>query len=272
MKGTLRMNFVPKDNEITNPVLKKLFVKLKNTAISKGNPAPVFGEIAEEICMNARFLAVVKVAPIALTNASALAGNQSGAQVQFAVLSDKSGNRFYPVFTDIDEFKKWSGIEAGAKTCVVGFDDIAELVDDPDAKGFVINPFGENFLVPTEICKNWREKKQLRVSGHTSKKLDENAEVYISDYETAPAELIGAIAEAAKKSAGIKAVWLREMTVNGEKSHLAIIDTDGDENTEANIVGEAAKPFIGSMTINVVTTASDFGKKATEDAVPVYKA
>lgn len=264
------MNFVPKDKDISNPKLLTLLKKLKSS--DKAAAPALLNQIAEEICMHARFLMAVRVSPIALTSASALTGGAGGAQVDFAVLSDNAGNKYYPLFTDRNELRKWQ-LSTQPQTTVVQFDECAQIVlDDKASKGFVINPFSDNFPVPAELCKIWLDKKQIMQTGHAECRLEKDAEVFISDYENQPEELVAAICKAAENSENITAVWLRLMTTDGENSHLAVVEAAGDLNAALDAVGEAAKPFIGSMNINVVGADSAFGKKATEDLEPIYKA
>ncbi|MCR5755859.1 MAG: SseB family protein, partial [Acetatifactor sp.] len=65
--------------------------------------------------------------------------------------------QFFMAFTDAMELKKWKNHE-DQQTAVASFEDYAGLLFKkdgngqlPPAIGFVINPFGDNIIVPREM-------------------------------------------------------------------------------------------------------------------------
>ena len=83
-------------------------------------------------------------------------------------------------------------------------------------------------------------------------------------------EMAEAIKRYAEKNKGIRAIWLKLMIKEGEKSYLLIVDAD-DAPAFFNGIGEAAKSHIGKgMFLDMVPYNSEFGRKAAAGK-PFYK-
>lgn len=267
------MKIVPENLSEENAKLVSLIEKVK-TAPKGDEYVRLMNELSREIAMNARFIAVVRLSQEPSVAEDGTAVIPEGTKVEFALLDDGRGNRYYPAFTSSEELNKWQDMAATEpKTLAIGFDEYAAMIlDRHGADGFVINPFSDNLLVQTEAVKRWREKKQYELKGHAEGAISPDAEVTISDYEALPLALSGAITTAARNNGDVKAVWLRQMEMDGKKAHLVIVDFTGDRDTVFNALGQAAKKFLTDMDLNIVNAAEPFGKKAIEGAKPIYRA
>ena len=84
--------------------------------------------------------------------------------------------------------------------------------------------------------------------------------------------LVNAVTEAAKKDAAVKALWLLHMEHDGSKSHLLVVDFDGERDKVYTALGSAAKPFIGGMDLSIISAADSLGRDVTKNRAPIYKA
>ena len=123
---------------ITNPELKANLEALR----IKESPA-LEQAIYEQICSDARFLSVVRPAK----DFSA-----ENPKYDFPVLTTTShGYMFYPIFTDMEELRKWNK-EEDVQTAVLTLDDYVQMVEEnPKVQGIVINPFGVNFSIERDM-------------------------------------------------------------------------------------------------------------------------
>lgn len=241
-----------------NAKLVKLLAEARSTPKDKF-PA-LMNKIIEEIVMNAGFIAVVRKAA-------------DPTKLEYALIEDGKGTKFYPCFTSMSEYQKWTQMaQQKPDIKVVGFDSYAHMVvDNNGAAGFVINPFGANLIVPKEACADWRTKKQHRLYGYAETRLDENAQIEFSDYEKMPEKLANALVSAAKADGRINALWLRSMTAGGVPSNGVICEFSGDREAASKALGEAAKPFMGGLDLNIFNAADPIGKRATEGAEPIFR-
>lgn len=267
------MKIVPENISEENAKLVSLIEQVK-TAPKGEEYARLMNELSKEIAMNGRFLSVIRFSQAPVSGENGAQSVPDGAKVEFALLDDGRGGRYYPAFTSQEELEKWRQMAAAnPRTAIMEFDDYAGMIlDSRGADGFVINPFSDNLLIQAEAVKRWREKKQYELKGHAQSVIDPNARIEISDYEALPLALSGALANAAKSCGEVKAVWLRQMDTDGKKAHLVIVDFTGDREAVCNTLGQAAKEYLTDMDLNIVNAAEPFGKRAIEGVEPIYRA
>lgn len=85
-------------------------------------------------------------------------------QVSFKVVTTKDGKRFLPAFTDsvqLNEWKEKCGITIPLKNMIMNFDVYAQYIlnSGGDLAGYIINPFGENLVFPTELIRSLAMQK-----------------------------------------------------------------------------------------------------------------
>lgn len=75
---------------------------------------------------------------------------QEGTSMTFSLVINPNGEKFFPVFSDMSELRKWS--ETHQETLVASYNDMASLTMTgiDGIKGFVINPFTQNIIVTQE--------------------------------------------------------------------------------------------------------------------------
>ncbi len=232
----------------------------------------VMNEIAQEIVMNARFISAVKFSEEPVLNPNGTVKISDGTKMTFALLSDKTEKRFFPAFTSPDELMKWKTAQEGLpKTVNLGFDDYAALVlDRHGADGIVIDPFGGNLMLNAKIIRHWRERKQMLTMGHYETKLETGEKLKITDPAPYPEKLAEALSGTAKGIPGIKTMWLRHMSNDGRESHLVVVEFEGDTNKVFSALGEAGKPYLDGLPLDMISSANKVGKDASDNVEPFY--
>ena len=156
--------------EIKNPALKAAIEKMQADG-SKENIDAMITEVVK-----ARFIlpANVKQIPNAHTQNGQTVMGQS-TQVQFRLLeNNQTKQKFFGVFTDIDEMNKWNGT-VGSHKVVTDFDSLAGMVMDPksNTEGFVINAFGKtSFFMPNSMIDMITSLEGYRMEFGDSPKTD----------------------------------------------------------------------------------------------------
>lgn len=253
---------------IENPKLKDLISDLRKA--DNAHFAAVNEAIAEEIAMNAFMLAVMN------TDGAGIENNNDGTAtikkdtvLSFEFLADGKGRTFLPVFTDWDELRKWDKYkDSFVQTLVLSFDDMSAITAGKN--GIAVNPFSDNYVISAENVLSMKRHKEVLTKGFSEEVVKKDTKVQIGDPADYPAEMAEAIRRYAEKNKGIRAIWLKLMIKEGEKSYLLIVDAD-DAPACFNGIGEAANPYIGKgMFLDMVPYNSEFGRKAAAGK-PFYK-
>ena len=255
----------------TNPKLRTLLDKYKDAYVNDKNAAgEILGQIAEELTLHAKVLAPVTLSEEPVREKGKLAVKDN-ADVTLMILNG-SGNDFLPIFTDNEEFEKWSVEGRPSYNVLFSFDGCASVLEG-NAKvwGIVVNPFSDNLQIPRTMALNWFEQKQIHTQGHARHVITEEtpAEVYAPD--PYPMQLSNKLCDAAKALSGVNKLWLRQVKLNGTEGYLLIADLSEDGNKSIfPTLGETAKPYLNGFPLHIVTADNDFGRKSIENVLPIY--
>ena len=254
---------------VENPKLSALFEQRRNA--SPEQQAAVNNQIAEEIALHARLLAVITFDPDAVKlEKDGKAVIQKDTQLSFAMFTDPNNDVFMPVFTD------WPSLYAGevykdkdVQTLVVGFDDICAITNGK--AGAVVNPFTDNFVISPRNLAYMKQQKEIALTGVSRQVVEKDTTVQIGNLKEVPYEMVNAITEHAKGNPQINAVWLKLMIKDGEKSYLLIVDHTGDPDAVFKGIADAAVPHIhDGMYLDMLGYDNPTGRKAAE-GTPFYR-
>lgn len=223
--------------------------------------------VFDEIANHAQFLSVVK--PVESSTPEA-------PKFDFPVLTTSGhGYIFYPIFTDMEELRKWNQDE-DVQTVVLTFDSYAEMVaQDSKIHGLVINPYGANFSIERDMVDYLQVQKafvgKLAIEQMFHQQEAAEGGVKLSDPEPYPTEMVNATAAYMATNETIRRAWLRLMENEGEKSYLIIIDAeDSDTHGDFGEVSSAALPYLTDMYLDLMTLEDEFSQKAVEGVEPFY--
>ncbi|MBR4779815.1 MAG: enhanced serine sensitivity protein SseB [Lachnospiraceae bacterium] len=257
---------------VENPRLKEL---LKQRASApQSEQLPILNEIAEEMAMNAAFLAVVDFGDSHVeNNPDGTAVFKEDTQISFPMLGLNDGGHVQPLFTDWEELRKWDPFKVGdVKTFILSFDDVYALMSSRKA-GIVVNPFGDAFMIPFETLDHIKHVKDSQKSSAKVQQqvVQKDTKVMIGEPREYPKHMVEAISAHARKVPAINAIWLKLMIKEGEQSFLLIVDAGGDARSYFQGIADAAIPYLPKgMYIDMVPANEGFGKSAAT-GVPFFK-
>lgn len=257
---------------VENPRLKELLKQ--RISVPQSEELQVLNAIAQEMAMNASFLAVVDFGDDHVEdNQDGTAVFKKDCEVSFPMLGLNDGGHVQPLFTDWEELRKWDPFKEGdVKTFILSFDDVYALINN-NKTGIVINPFGDAFMIPFDMVDHIKQVKDLqknsaRVQQQVVKK---DTQVMIGEPREYPKQMVEAISAHARTISDINAIWLKLMMKDGEQSFLLIVDANGDARACFQGIADAAIPYLPKgMYIDMVPANEGFGQSAAT-GTPFYR-
>ncbi len=250
---------------ITNPALVKAMDEMK------ANRGPQTELAFVNAMKGARFLA-----PANVNKVQAAQANEDGTvelkekpEVRFMLFNNKEGKKFFPLFTDIEEYRKWDKHQ-DTQLAALTLRDLCVIMQrnpNPDGVGAVVNPFGQNIMVPTETLYRM----------NTTEAMAPGTKIQIGTLKEEPTELVDAIKEHAATDARINAIHLRVMKrEDKEKPNFLLvvdIDRESDQATAKEIfdgIANAAKTHLRGVELAIVPIFNQLGEAALKDATPAF--
>lgn len=238
---------------VTNVELVKQLNLLKKQ-YSEQTEATVFEELNK-----AHFLA-----PVSDTSLSGLAMDDPQNQtigegtIEFLPISDADGNIYLPTFTDWDELRKWK--KEDGKTLILTLKDYGTILsDDVNLRGVVINPFGQNIVLNSQLIERITERQEESVMVGVPAKY--------------PKVFIKALRRELSKMPMVKKAYLLWMVRNQEEGgYLMVVDVDGRHEEVFQTIGEMAEQYLDDGEImDFVPLSNAFGQNAVKGQTPFYQ-
>lgn len=184
-------------------------------------------------------------------------------KIAFPVLEHGDGKKYYPFFTDWNEYRKFDR-NTQYTIMAAGFKDMEKFVSKAD--GIVINPFGVNIIINYDMLSTISE-----ASKEMSKTL---SQVSVGDPKVYPLEMVRKISEKLWDKDYIDAAYLKIMLKNREQSYLVALEGKLPEKAENlyNEIAENALPSANDIPIDFIDYSSDFAKRAFKNSEPFYTA
>ena len=252
--------------KIKNPELCAAIEKMQ----ADGSPENINMMITRTVEAKLILPAIVTQTPNAEThNGQTVMGQRT--QIQFRLLENGKKEKFFGVFTDIDELKKWNGANDANKV-VTDFDSLAEMVSDPKAGvlGFVINPFGKSVTFPKAMVIGIKQQRDyMRREKNT---LKEGAAIRLSEPENYPVDMMAALINHFKTEEGVNAAYLRMIEQDGKMSYFIVVDFVGNTEQTFDAISDVAKPYIDDEDeLSMMPYSMEFAKRAVNGIPPFYK-
>lgn len=106
-----------------------------------------------------------------------------GSRVQFPMLSAPDGKKFFMGFTDSAEYRKWAERSNNLPSFALKLDDYVNMLFRKDAQGndcpalgIVINPLGDNVIVPKEMVAGIMAARMAQMQKRTPPRPGVNAD------------------------------------------------------------------------------------------------
>ena len=252
--------------KIKNPELVKAIEKMQ----AEGSKQNIDAMITQVV--KARFIlpANVRQIPNAHTQNGQTVMGQS-TQVQFRLLeNNQTKQKFFGVFTDIDEMNKWNGT-VGSHKVVTDFDSLAGMVMDPksNTEGFVINAFGKSVTFPKPMVISI--KQQFDYMRREKNTIANGAQVKVGEPEEYPIDLMAALINHLSTEPQVNAAYLRMIEQDGKKGYFIVVDFLGDMNSTFEGIADVAKPFIDDEeALTLMPFTMEFARNAVKGIEPFY--
>lgn len=176
------------------------------------------------------------------------------------IISDGK-EKYLMAFTDWDEYYKWSNTSEHPQAFVMTYYDYIKTMTSIDVKGFVINPYGSNFVI---------DEKRIQYINKQSSTIKTGEKVAIGAPKEVPVELMKELVRFFGQLNCVNQAYLLWMVRNGESGYLLVLDSY--ENTELLFpqIAEVSRPFLSGKSLDMLPLSSSFSKMAIENQVPFY--
>lgn len=197
-------------------------------------------------------------------------------QIKFVLFSNQNDEKFFPLFTDAAEVQKWEE-HSKHQLAAITYSDLCQFFrreqENATASnliGIVINPYGQNIMIPTD--------SMLRIM--STEALAPGTKIQIGDFKEQPQELLDVIKEHLKGQDSVAKAYLRVMKREDKPNpnFLLVLDIDvealGNDGVKQLFDGiaDAAKPHLRGVELAIVPASANFGAAALRDAKPFYEA
>lgn len=141
------------NQEVKNPKLIEAMSRMRRKDDEKTR-----GEFAAAL-MEARLLSPI----IAQTVITEKGGPST--RIKFEALRSDQGGKYYMAFTDMDEYGKWNDDATHNRALIMTMEEFGHvLIRTPnDAKGFVINPYGENIIISKSLLLSLLQQREAQM-------------------------------------------------------------------------------------------------------------
>lgn len=140
------------NKSVSNPMLMGCI------QLMKAEDTPEHRSMFVEELVKASFQAPAIIEPAPVQDAEGRLTIAPGSKVQFPMLATKDGKNFFMGFTDPAEYQKWAERDKNLPCFALRFDDYVNMLFRKDAQGndcpalgIVLNPMGDNVVVPKEM-------------------------------------------------------------------------------------------------------------------------
>ncbi len=254
-----------KSKPVENPKLKVYFKRLQQNQTNQH-----LNQVFNEIVNYAYFLSVIMLTNKPEPNNDGTVAFQKGTIIKFPMLTYGEEKQYYPVFTDWEELLKWNQME-NPKTLILSFDDYAAMViNNAEVGGFVINPFGENFIIDRSLAVRLKTKKDIDTKGVSQQVITKETAVTLGEPRRYTTDMVSAVSDFLKHRPDVRRVWLRLMIRDEEQSYLFIAEFAGDKDTLFGEIADAARPYLHGMYLDMVSYQDEFGRDAVKGVQPFY--
>ncbi len=267
---------------------ENIFPDLKNESLVKAMEAIKANENPETqsafvtAALNAKYFAPVDIMD---GEGNLLEGNgkmevPKDAKFNFKLIVNNNGDQFFPLFTDIEEFKKWNKSEK-IKAIVVSFPQMANLVSvkSDSVKGMSINPLNQNLIFTKELLDNILEHlKNQAVKSVSSAEAGAAPEakkitVMFGKPTNIPDSVMSSITKTVAKHKEVNTAYFLMMKQEEKEHYLFILDIDADAEKSKKIadsICSSVRLFLTKFPVLVAPLKSPIGENAPKVTEPFY--
>lgn len=195
------------------------------------------------------------------------------AKFAFPLLSDAEQRKFFMAYTGPQALRAWK-TDTPPQTVLLRFDDLAALLQrNPDAAGFVVDPFSGSLRLTREMVQSIQQQRAAQQKPAGAIRPGEN--VTLVEPTVLPDELLDPVCAVLAEAPDIAAAYLQLLIRDGGTAgYLVVLDGPADRPL-LDRVAAAAKPFLQDnpkkMDLSITTSASPLGRQGMHDSEPFYR-
>lgn len=159
-------------NKLPDNAQLKEYFSWRDTAVTDVQQRNLIIKISGEILMKGQFLAYMNLDPKPERTPDGPSRIKKGTKVTYFTLTANDKRVFCPVFTDIKEISAWKEASGEERELVLlTFDDLTIIAkSNPEFSGVVINPFTDNFPLPSHTIAEWADLKARYIRDQQAQK------------------------------------------------------------------------------------------------------
>ncbi|MGN1139219.1 MAG: enhanced serine sensitivity protein SseB [Ruminococcus sp.] len=204
---------------------------------------------------------------------------QQQTQIQFQLIENQNGEKFFPAFTDQEEKAKWEQAK-GKHDVIMTFDNFAKVLSEEqcNVQGFVINPFGRSVAFPKPMVMSLKQQKDQREQhqGLRQQSIGADEKVHIGDPapDEYPIDMMASIISFLQERDDVNAAYLRmfKRESQEDESYLVIVDFSGDKMEEIfKGISAVSAPHLGGLQLSMMPYSIPFARKAVDGVEPFFE-
>ncbi len=189
---------------------------------------------------------------------------------QLLVIADDQGNYYFPMFTSMEELRKWDKNNE-TESLVMTFEQYLPFIEmsKNDVFGIVLNAYSENVPISCQYILDLNADRLKNLTEHqvTSDELFDLRDP-VGKVDDLRQSLIGV----GQHYSEIKAIYLKERLVKNQPSHWFIVVDMVPENPKLfQILGESARPYAKGKGIEFLFASTPEGKKIVQENQGIYQ-
>lgn len=192
---------------------------------------------------------------------------KENSKIKIPIIENQQVGRFFPVFTDWTELRKFNN-DGKFASMVATFDDLKQLAQQTN--GVVLNPKGFNLVLKKEIFEQIEAVVTSSDGNIHSETIKEDTPVKLGIPKNYPQEMINAVVKFFKEDGRVNAAFFMNMIMEDKENHLFVLDFDGDKDDVLSSIVRVASPYADGMAFTFVPLFSDFGQQAVKNLDPIY--
>lgn len=189
---------------------------------------------------------------------------------QLMVINDDRNNCYFPMFTSMEELKKWD-TENEIQSLVMSFEQYLPFVEisKDTVRGIVVNPYSENVPFTCDYILQVNQERIKNLREHSIDAAEQfNLREPVANVEALKAQL----AELGNTYTEIKSIYLLERLVKDQPSHwFVVVDMDPENPKLFQVIGETSRPFAKGKGTEFLFASTKEGRLVAEQYDPVYK-
>ncbi len=193
----------------------------------------------------------------------------SNIKVNFSLLTNQSGEKVLPCFTD-EEILNASQFKDGFKKIILPYKQLAEMVYNSNGAiaGIVINPFTENCYISAEFIMDYKENLHRNL---IQTKLAPGSKVKLRTPKYQPIQMLEEASKFLAKIPTVNKAYIQMMEEDKkEDKYLIALDMIGDERDVLSGLIPTMRPLAFGIELAFVKIDNPLGQKVVQISKPFY--